>query len=73
MKKCILPNTLQRYNLLCPHTIVWASFLMYLLISLTYIKEYNIKSFTFHFILTFCNICFDIRNKTTKTKKRVKP
>ena len=38
MKKCILPNTLQRYNLLCPHTIVWASFLMYLLISLTYIK-----------------------------------
>lgn len=72
MKKCILPNTLQRYNLLCPHTIVWASFLMYLLISLTYIKEYNIKSFTFHFILTFCNIYFDMRNKTTKIKKRVK-
>ncbi|CDD03455.1 unknown [Prevotella sp. CAG:592] len=72
MKKCILPNTLQRYNLLCPHTIVWASFLMYLLISLTYIKEYNIKSFTFYFILTFCNICFDMRDKTTKIKKRVK-
>lgn len=72
MKKCILPNTLQRYNLLCPHTIVWASFLMYLLISLTYIKEYNIKSFTICFILTFCNIYFDMRDKTTKIKKRVK-
>lgn len=48
-------------------------FFMYLLISLTYIKADNIKSFTICFILTFCNICFDMRDKTTKTKKRVKP
>ena len=48
-------------------------FLMYLLISLTYIKADNIKSFTIYFIITFCNICFDMRDKTTKKKKRVKP
>ena len=53
MKKCILPNTLQRYNLLCSHTIVWTSFFVYLLISLTYIKTDSIKSFTIYFILTF--------------------